>query len=447
MSIPHVAIVGYTNVGKSTLFNRLVGRRRSIVSDEPGLTRDLIEATAHVGGGPITLVDTGGLLAPGESPLADAIRDRVLAAARGCDLLIFLVDALRGLTPMDEELARLLRQAGRPILLAINKVDAHEGAVSVAEFVPLGFDEAVPISATHGWGIAELHMAMEKRLPAPGEEARDLPEIRIAIAGRPNVGKSSLLNALLGEDRALVSESPGTTRDPVDSLLTRRGRRYRFIDTAGIRRRGRVERGPEALSVDAARRSVAGSDVTLVLFDTAEGLVAQDQHVLGLVAGGEGSRVRPAVVLLNKADLVASREVIRQRVEQIKNRLRFASFAPVIAISALRRWHLDRIFAAVDAVYEESTRFLATAALNDWLRRAASAHQPALAGGKPLSFVFVTQASAQPPTFTILTNRPLRPHFSYARYLENSLRERFHLRLTPVVLRFRARQRGRGALH
>ena len=448
MALPRIAIVGAPNVGKSTLFNRLVGRRRSLVADLPGLTRDLIEARATLGGRRVVLVDTGGLMPEGSTHLAGAIRESVVAAARASDLLLLVVDARSGRTALDEDLAQLFRESGRPVLLVLNKVDNSEGTAAAAEFSPLGFEETVPISAEHGLGLAEIHAAVERILPATEGGEPEGEEVRIAIVGRPNVGKSSLLNALLREERSLVSEIPGTTRDSVDAPLERRERLYRLIDTAGLRRPGRVERGAESLSAGAARRSVKEADVTLVLIDAVEGVVAQDLHVLGLVAGGEGEWIRPAVVLLNKIDLLPSREKVRERVAQVCERLKFARFAPVIPVSALKRLHLDRIVPAVDAVHAEATRSVPTSQLNDWLREATARHHPPLEGGRPVSFVFGAQTGTQPPTFTILTNRRTRVHFSYARYLENSLRERFALRLTPIVLRFRARTRssesGRG---
>jgi GTPase len=443
MPLPRIAIVGATNVGKSTLFNRLVGSRRSLVADEPGLTRDLIEASLQLADRSAVLVDTGGLMPPESAPLATEIRRRVLDAARQSDLLLFVVDGRKGLTPLDEDLSRIFRESGRPCLLVVNKIDGGEEWPAEAEFARLGFspEHVLAISAEHALGITDLKRAIASRLPTAGATEETPPEIQVAIAGRPNVGKSSLLNALLRSDRALVAETPGTTRDSVDAVLTRQGRRYRIVDTAGMRRAGRIERGAESLSVHAARRSVRDAGVTLVLLDASEGLVAQDLHVLGLVAGGQGDWVRPAVLVLNKVDLLSSREAITRLVETVRERVKFARFAPVIPVSALKRWHLDRIFSAIDDVAAESTRTLKTGELNDWLREATTRHRPPLHGGKPFSLVFVSQASSRPATFTILTNRAARPHFSYARYLENSLRDRFSLHLTPVILRFRPRRR------
>ncbi len=440
MPAPRIAIVGAPNVGKSTLFNRLVRRRRSLVADEPGLTRDLIEASIPLGGGRVTLVDTGGLMPAGASPLAGTILERVLGAARESDLLILLVDARAGCTAQDEDLARLFRESGRPILFVVNKVDGPDAESAVAPFARLGFDSPVPISAEHGLGIAELHDAVRQLVPRGDEEPERGEEIRIAIAGRPNVGKSSLLNAFLRQARALVSDQPGTTRDPVEGRLERGGRVYRLVDTAGIRRRGKVRRGAEALSVGAARRSVREADVTLVLLDAAEGIVAQDLHVLGVVAGGEAGWRRPAVILLNKTDLLDSEEAIRARTGQIRERVLFARYAPILAISATKHPRVGAILASVEKVHRQSTTFVATHRLNRWLREAVARHRPPLQAGREVSFVFISQAAAQPPTFTILTNRAVQPHFSYARYLENSLRERFDLGLTPLILRFRRRR-------
>ncbi|MBI3450483.1 MAG: ribosome biogenesis GTPase Der [Acidobacteria bacterium] len=441
MPLPRIAIVGLANVGKSTLFNRLYGRRHSLVADHPGLTRDLIEVRALLGGTDVILVDTGGIMPDGSTPLAGAVRAQVLSAIGDCALLLFVVDSKRGWNPHDEELSRVFRESGRPILLVVNKVDSHEGGTAVAEFSRLGYDSPVAISAEHGLGMAELHAAAAERMTPSEKAPAEPPEIRIAIAGRPNVGKSSLLNALLKKERAIVSDIPGTTHDPVDALLEHRGHAYRLIDTAGLRQRGKVEHGSEALSVAAARRAVGRSDVTLVLVDATTGIVAQDLHVLGMVAGGERGRVRPLVVLLNKIDLLKGKAEVDQRAEQVRERLKFAPFAPIIPISALRRLHLDRILQAAAEVHEEGSRFVATTALNNWLHEATEAHRPPVTKGKPLTFVFVTQTAARPPQFAILTNRPVPPHFSYARYLENSLRKKFAFRVTPIVVTFRGRER------
>lgn len=437
---PRVAIVGAPNVGKSTLFNRLAGRRRALVGDHPGLTRDIIEAPVRLGAANATLVDTGGLMAPGASRLAETIRERVLAEARRCDLLLFVVDGRRGLTVMEQELAAIFHRVGRPVLVVVNKMDTPDPEpASLSEFSALGFDPLVPLSAEHGLGIADLLIEASRRLPESTAPGAGAPDIEVAIAGRPNVGKSTLLNALLREERALVSDTPGTTRDTVEGLIDVEGRTYRLVDTAGIRRVGRVERGPEALSVGAARRALREADLTLVILDGVEGIVAQDTHLLGLVAGGRSEWVRPAVVAINKIDRMKEGGAVEARVQEVRDRLRFARFVPIVPISAREGRGLGTLLRAVREVHADSTRLLPTKELNDWLHRATEEHPHPVHGGRHLSFVFATQSGSRPPAFTILTSRNARPHFSYARYLENSLRERFELRATPIVLRFRHR--------
>jgi GTP-binding protein len=442
MPLPRIALVGAPNVGKSTLFNRLTRRRQALVANFPGLTRDVLESPAKIAGRDVILIDTGGLMPGGATPLAGKIREKVLSAASESDLLVFIVDGRQGRSPQDDDLAKLFHKSNRKVLLVANKIDGPKQELAAGDFARLGFGDPVQICAEHGEGISDLQVELNRLLPEATESIAPVEEISIAIAGRPNVGKSSLLNALLGVERALVSSVPGTTRDPIDAVMQRQGRQYRFIDTAGLRRRGKIERGAERMSAGASRRTLGRSDVTLVVLDCADGLVAQDTHVLGMVASSRGDQVRPAVVLLNKIDLVPDIKVRRAQVESIREELRFARFAPVIPISALNRLHLDRVFQAVDAVHAAATRKLSTGKLNDWLRKATEKHPPPLHGGRDVSYVFISQAPVKPPTFTILCNRELKPHFSYARYLENSLREAFDLGLTPLVLRFRKRRKG-----
>lgn len=441
---PRVAIVGAPNVGKSTLFNRLLGRRRALVADHPGLTRDTIEADGTLGGVGVTLADTGGLMPPGSVHLAQEIRQKVLEATRAADLLLFVVDARRGPGVLEEELATLFRKAGRPLVLVVNKVDGPDpDRTSLHPFSSLGFETVVPLSAEHALGLADLHLICAGLLPRGGEASASAEAVEVAIAGRPNVGKSSLLNALLKQDRSLVSGVPGTTRDTVDAEIPWREKVFRLVDTAGMRRPGRVERGPETLSVGAARRALRRSALTLIVLDGAEGLVAQDMSLLGMVAGGRSAWLRPAMVLVNKIDLLEGRRQVDDRVRQVRERLKFARFVPVLAVSALKGTNLDSILPAVERVLAESARLISTNELNDWLRSAASSHPHPVRSGRRLSLVFVTQSGTSPPKFTFLTNHDMKPHFSYVRYLENSLRARFDLRATPVILRFRHRAGGR----
>jgi len=448
MPIPRIAIVGAPNAGKSTLFNRLLGRRKALVHAEPGMTRDLNEAVADLEGRRVTLVDTGGLFAPGDSILAGEVRRRVVAAAGCSDLLVFLVDGRRGLTPLDAELSRLFRGTGRPVVLAVNTLDVPGREEPAAEFHRLGFTSLVSLSAEHGLGIGELVDAILERLPgeadATDEEDEATGEIRLAIAGRPNVGKSSLLNALLGDDKAIVSEIPGTTRDAVDSVLEKGGRRYRIVDTAGLRRRGRIERGAEALSAMSARRSIERADVALVLMDATEAPTLQDLHVAG-VARDAG---RPLMVLLNKWDILESRRRDEgaiadpeELIARVRGRLRFAPHAPILTISALSGLRVGRILPTVDRIHAQATRKIPTGRLNNWLRRAVAAHRPPSVRGREVKLYYMAQRGLNPPAFVVFANMADPPHFSYRRYLENGLREAFELTLTPVIVEYRERPR------
>ncbi|HLF06376.1 MAG TPA: ribosome biogenesis GTPase Der [Thermoplasmata archaeon] len=453
MPVPRVTIVGAPNAGKSTLFNRLVGRRKALIHKEPGMTRDVNEEACDWDGLPVTLVDTGGLFPPGESGFAGLVRESVRNEAVKSDILILLVDGRLGLTPLDSELARMFRETGRPIVVAVNKLDVPGRTDPAAEFHRLGFDGVVAISAEHGLGIDELIEAVAARLragPAPAAQEeistrRDRTgEIRLAICGRPNVGKSSLLNALLGEQRTLVSEVPGTTRDAIDCLLHRDGRTYRIIDTAGIRRSGRPSDKPEILSVMAARRSVERADVVLLLMDATEAPTLQDLHVAGIAH--EASR--PFMVLLNKWDLVGERRPDRSPdvdpeglIERVRGRLRFAPWAPVLAISALTKLRVNRILPAVEEIHAQATQRLGTGKLNAWLLKAVEAHRPPAIRGRDLRFFYVSQKGTNPPSLVIFTNNATPPHFSYQRYLENSIRERFGLTRTPVLIQYRERPR------
>ncbi len=442
---PTVAIVGAPNAGKSTLFNRLVRQRRALVSSQPGMTRDLNRAECAWGDRPVSLVDTGGLFAPGDPVLAGRVREQVLKAAAEADVLIFLVDGRAGLAPIDEELASWFHGSGRPVVLAVNKLDVPGRDYPAGEFHKLGFEVVVPISAEHDLGIDVLREAVSARLPADrpvGSFEASPAATRVAICGRPNVGKSSLLNALLGEERALVSEVPGTTRDSIDSLLQREGRFYRFIDTAGIRKRGRIERGAEALSVMSARKSIVQADVVLVVMDCTDAPTLQDLHVAGIAQ----QECRPFAVVLNKWDLRSERgendPSPQNQIGGIRERLKFAPYAPILSVSALRGLRVPKILPMIDQIHEQATRTLSTGKLNSWLRASVGAHQPpAIRSGKPFRFYYIAQKASNPPAFLAFTNSPQPPHFSYRRYLENSLREGFGLKLTPIILRYRERPR------
>jgi len=384
-------------------------------------------------------MDTGGLFPPGDAALADLVRHRVMEAAGEADVIVLVVDGRAGLTPLDRELARMMRSTGRPVVVAVNKMDVPGRDDPAAEFHALGFEDVVPISAEHGLSIGDLISAVSSRLK-PSEtasaKAAASGEIRIAIGGRPNVGKSSLLNRLLDQERSIVSEVPGTTRDTVDSLLRRGGKIYRIFDTAGLRRKGRVLAGPEGLSAMTARRHMEAADVVLILVDATQGITQQDLHVAGVpVQAG-----RPLIVLLNKSDCVDAAEAGSLK-SLAEGRLRFAPHAPVLAISARTGDGVDRILPLVDEVHAQASRRLTTGRLNAWLRRAIEAHRPPSLAGRDVKFYYAVQASTNPPHVVLFGNIGEPPHFSYCRYLENSLRDAFKLSRTPVVLKYRERPR------
>ena len=445
-SLLRVALVGAPNAGKSTLFNRLVGRRKALVHSQPGMTRDINEEVCLLDGRRVELVDTGGLFAPGDSIFADLVRNRVLKEASRAALLIFMVDGRTGLTSQDQTLAQLFRQTGRPVVVAVNKLDVPGRDDQLTEFHEMGFASVVALSAEHALGLDELHEAVGALLPAEqGEpdaaamvQTSEPGVVRIAIAGRPNVGKSSLLNALVGEDRSMVSEIAGTTRDAVDSRFIRGGTSYIIVDTAGLRRKGRVVEAPEALSVMTARRSIERADVVLLIMDATDAPTLQDLHVAGVA----DEHTRPLIVLLNKWDLVRNDEGAGDRLmAEVRARLKFAPFAPLLSISALHGARVDRILPLVDEVHEQACRKLPTGRLNNWLKKAIDKHHAPSVAGKELKFFYVTQRRTNPPAFAVFTNSARTPHFSYQRYLENSLREHFGLTHTPVILEYRERPR------
>lgn len=427
--VPTVVIVGRPNVGKSTLFNRLTGARRSITHDLPGVTRDrVIGEAARPRGGSVVVVDTGGFEADTEAVIPAQIRRQALAAVESAHVAILLVDGAAGLTPGDEELATALRRTGKPVVLVVNKSDRRDARLGFGEFTGLGF-EVVVLSAEHGLGLDELWDCLEPALPPPVEStATAAPELAIAIVGRPNVGKSSLLNAMLGEDRVIVSAVPGTTRDSVDTLVHWGERTLRLIDTAGIRRKGRTDRGPEVLAVVMARRAVERAHVCLLLLDAVEGVTAQDAHVAGII----NEAGRAAVVVVNKADLLEGGEPDRQKAleRQILERFKFLKGTPVLFISALERRGLDRVLPAAGVVGDAFFLRVGTGELNRVLH-AAWERQPPPGGRRPARLYYATQLSGGPPRFMLFWSGG-ELHFSYQRFLENALRDAFPLAGVPI---------------
>ena len=430
-----VAIVGRPNVGKSTLFNRLTRSRKALTHDLPGVTRDRVAADARrPAGGTVVVVDTGGFEPESGEAIPIQIRRQALRAVEGADAVVLVVDGAQGIVPADEEIAAILHRAGRPVVLAVNKEDRRDAADAEGDFGRLGFP-AVAISAEHGRGISSLWEALEPHLPPPDEAVAPAVELAVAIVGRPNVGKSSLLNRLLGEERVLVSEVPGTTRDAVDTMLEWRGHRLRLVDTAGIRRRGRTERGPEVLSVVMARKAIERAQVCLLLLDGGEGVTAQDTHVAGLVSeAGRG-----AVVIVNKADLLPAGEgVRRETAERIRERLKFMHDTPLLFASALSGAGVGKILSRALDVGAGYTLRVATGELNRVLRAAWERHPPP-GGKRPVRLYYATQTGSAPPRFALFTSTTTGLHFSYMRYLENALREAFPFEGVPVTFIMRGR--------
>jgi GTPase len=426
---PVIALVGRPNVGKSTLFNRLVGRRRSIVHDVPGVTRDRLYGTCTFERWQATVVDTGGFDPSTESNLIAAVRDQVMTAIDEADLVVFVVDGRAGLTALDEEITRILRKSQHPVLVAVNKIDGAGQESAGADFYRLGFPSLVDISAEHGRGVAELLEAARGLAPPPVVDVT-ADGTRVAIIGRPNVGKSSLVNAVMGEERVLVHDLPGTTRDTVDTQITFRDRPYLLIDTAGIRRKGRVTEVLEKLSVVMALKSLERCDVAVLVLDASDGVTAQDAHI----AGYAHDAGRAIVLAVNKWDLVPPGLVGKAEVTaQIHERLPFLDYAPICFVSAVTKLGLRDLFDTVDQVAAESRKRLPPGDLITIFRQAVE-RRPISSGGVPLRIHSVQQVGVSPPTFAVKVNAIGKLHFSFERYLINSIRHAAGFAGSPIRL-------------
>ncbi len=434
MTKPLVAIVGRPNVGKSTLFNRLVRHRLAIVEDIPGTTRDRVYADASWWGHDFTVIDTGGLEPRPESGLHQQVKRQVELAVDEADVIVLMVDVLDGVTPADLEAADLLRKSGKSVVLVANKVDSHQRQAEALEFYELGLGEPVPVSAYHGRGIDRLLDRLAPLLPAASAEPETPGLLKVAIAGRPNVGKSMLFNALLGQERVIVDESPGTTRDAIDTRFTYEGQPVLLIDTAGIRRRGRVETGIEQYSVLRALRAVDRADVALLVIDISEGMTDQDLHIAGYIR----QAFKGMVLVANKWDLaedMSQQELSRE----FSYKLRFLPGVPILFTSALTGQGVSQVVPAAQEVRKERLKRIAPPELSSTIKDAVARQPPPPVAGRRLKLYSVAQSEVNPPTFVFSVNNAALVHFSYERYLENCLRRAFGFAGTPLRLIFRGK--------
>lgn len=434
--LPIVAIVGRPNVGKSTLFNRIIGRRKAIVADEPGVTRDLNFVEVSELGRSFTLVDTGGFDTAGDAIHAQ-VRDQARLAIEDADVIVLLMDGKAGPSAQDEELVEMIRRAGKPVVHAVNKIDSSGKEAAMAEFYSIGIKDLYAISAEQGRGLNELIDAVIAALPAAGEEPAGDERIKVAVVGRPNVGKSSLLNRLIGKKRVIVSDIAGTTRDSIDTPFDLDGKKYLFIDTAGIRKKSRVSLTVESYSVMEALRSLDRCDCALLVLDGEAGVTAQDEKIAGIIE----EKKKCCVMVVNKWDLVEKDTRTADFVKDtVRGRLPFISYAPVLFTSALTGQRVAKVFEAVDSVVEKSRMRVTTSNLNGVLDGIVSRHSPQVYKGKEVKLYYATQTSVSPPTFVIFSNFPEGIKDAYRRYIINSLRDSLGLDIVPIRVFFRKRQ-------
>jgi GTP-binding protein len=446
---PNVAIVGRPNVGKSALFNRLAGRQIAIVHDQPGITRDRISALCTRSEKPFTLWDTGGVGGAGESELTAQVQGAVEEAMRDSDVLLFVVDAKQGLSPIDQELARMLRRSRKPIVVAINKIDHDKHDDLATDFASLGFDHAVSISAAHGRGISELLEEINELLPSPSETHQrstiNHQPLAIAIVGRPNAGKSSLINSVLQSERAIVSALPGTTRDSVDISYERGDQQFLFIDTAGMRQRSKHSTSVEVFSVMRAERSIRRADLCVLIVDVTAGVTGQDKKIASLIQKAQ----KASIVVANKFDLVKPKRGAKTAVDEIvdvtRERLFFVDYAPVLVVSALTGEHVDKLFRLIEKVQRAAQAHIGTGVLNRQLQRATAANPPPMVSGRRLKIFYAAQASGegdrqfQAPEFVLFVNDPKLLGDTYRRYLTARIREIQPYPGLPIILRARPR--------
>ena len=431
---PIIAIVGRPNVGKSTLFNRVAGRKRAIVWDEPGVTRDRNYADVEWEESAFTLIDTGGFEPVSKDRIFVQMREQCQLAMDEADAILFMMDGKEGLTPSDKEIADILRRLNKPVFYIVNKIDGPKHEEKALEFYGLGMEPIYSISAEHGYGVNGLMDEVLKVLPGSTEEKWDQEATRVAVLGRPNVGKSSLVNRLLGYKRVLVDEVPGTTRDAIDTLFERDGRKYVLIDTAGIRRKSRISLRLEKYSIVEALRTIDRSDVALLLLDSKEGVTDQDARIGGFMhEKGKG-----CILVVNKWDLVEKDSQTMARYERdVREHLKYLSYAPIVFISALTGQRVRKTLDVVDRISDQTKKRIPTSPLNKYFGKWIEKFPPPLYKGRSVKLNYITQVSIAPPTFVIYSNIPGGIHFSYERYILNQIRETFSFEGVPVRLLFR----------
>lgn len=437
MSKPIVAIVGRPNVGKSTLFNQIGKKRVSIVEDIPGVTRDRIYLDAEWLNCEFTMIDTGGIELETTDHILKSMRHQAMLAIEEADVVVFMVDGKTGMTNADIEVAHILRNSKKPVLVAVNKIDSPNRELDIYEFYNLGLGDPIPISASNALNLGDLLDSIVEAFPKDAVEVKDADEISIAVIGRPNVGKSSLVNALIGQERVIVSDVAGTTRDAIDTHFVKDGTKFILIDTAGMRRKAKIDLPIERYSVMRALRAVDRSDVVLMVLNADEGVTEQDKKIAGYAHdGGKG-----VVIVVNKWDLIEKDDKTSLRfTENLRSELGFLQYAPILYTSALTKQRVHRVTDLVKYVAEQQAMRIQTSVLNQVIIDATSINPPPSHKGKRLKILFTTQADIKPPTFIFFVNEPELMHFSYLRFLENKLRESFGFEGTPLKLVVRGRK-------
>jgi len=435
---PIVAIVGRPNVGKSTLFNRIAGERIAIVEDTPGVTRDRIYAQAEWVSKHFTIIDTGGIEPDSEELIPKKMRQQAELAMDMAQVILFVVDGKAGLTPSDRDVALMLLKTKKPVLLVVNKVDNKNLPDDFYDFYELGFGEPIPVSSSIGLGTGDLLDEVVKNFPQDMDTELDEDVVKVAIVGKPNAGKSSILNRLIGEERVIVSPIAGTTRDAIDTYIEMDGKKYLFIDTAGIRRKSKVYENIEKYSVIRAYASVEKADVVLTVIDATEGISEQDSKIAGL-AHDAG---KASIVVVNKWDLIEKdNHSVKEYTKKIREELPFMQYCPILFVSALTSQRMGKIKENVDFIFDEASKRVATGVLNDVIGEAVMMNQPPSDKGKRLKIYYATQVGVRPPTFAIFVNEKELFHFSYQRYIENKLRENFGYEGTPLKIYVREKNR------